>query len=224
MGRPDHPPRCLAQRDRLELCRLLEALGPDAPTLCAGWTARDLAAHLVARDHRPDSIPGLVLAPLSGWSERVRLRILERPYEELVATLRAGLPRWSPLRTRRGAQAFDTHEFFVHVEDVRRVQPGWEPRQLGPDDERDLWRVLAWFGPRAFRRVPVPVVLRRPDGAARRVARLGRSRRGPGGPATITGPPGELLLYAFGRRDQARVEVSGDEGAVRALASTHLSW
>ena len=37
-------------RNRLELADLLDTLGPeqwDAPTLCAGWTVRHLAAHLL---------------------------------------------------------------------------------------------------------------------------------------------------------------------------------
>ena len=37
--------RPLAQRERTALADLLEELGPDAPTLCAGWSAIDLATH-----------------------------------------------------------------------------------------------------------------------------------------------------------------------------------
>ncbi|MET9971520.1 TIGR03085 family protein, partial [Streptomyces sp. NPDC006356] len=32
-----------AKRERLLMADLLEAEGPDAPTLCEGWTTRDLA-------------------------------------------------------------------------------------------------------------------------------------------------------------------------------------
>jgi uncharacterized protein (TIGR03083 family) len=39
----------LAQEERNELCDLMLETGPDAPTLCEGWTTRDLAAHLVIR-------------------------------------------------------------------------------------------------------------------------------------------------------------------------------
>jgi uncharacterized protein (TIGR03085 family) len=231
----------LARRDRVGLCQLLEDLGPDAPTLCAGWTTRDLAAHLVARDRRPDSIPGLVVPALAGWSERVRGGELRRPYQELVAALRDGPPRWSPLRRPAADRAGNTHEFFVHHEDVRRAQPEWEPRLLDARDEADLWRVLGWFAGRAFRQVPVGVVLRRPDGTTRVVRQVGRARRArrggaatsaganPADPAAIptvilTGPPGELLLYAFGRKDQARVELDGEAAAVAQLESAPLSW
>jgi hypothetical protein len=41
---------------------------------------------------------------------------------------------------------------------------------------------------------------------------------------TVSGPPGELLLYAFGRKDHARVDLQGDSSAVEALATTKLSW
>jgi hypothetical protein len=35
--------------------------------------------------------------------------------------------------------------------------------------------------------------------------------------ARIAGPPGELLLYLFGRQDAAHVEVSGPGAAVEAV-------
>jgi hypothetical protein len=37
---------------------------------------------------------------------------------------------------------------------------------------------------------------------------------------TVTGEPGELLLFAYGRQEAARVELEGDKDAVeRALAA-----
>ena len=33
------------QRERDALVELVRAVGPDAPTLCEGWTTRDLLAH-----------------------------------------------------------------------------------------------------------------------------------------------------------------------------------
>jgi hypothetical protein len=40
--------------------------------------------------------------------------------------------------------------------------------------------------------------------------------------ATVTGEPMELLLYTFGRRAHARVEVTGEPGAIAALDETSL--
>ena len=206
----------LARRDRLALCDLFDELGPDAPTLNEGWTTADLAAHLVARDRRPDSVPGLVIPALAGWSEHVRHGVLRRPYRDVVETLRAGPPRWSPLRFRGADRAGNTHEFFVHYEDVRRCRQRWEPRHLDAEAEADIWRVVRWFSRRAFKPSPVGVVLRWGDEEIR--AHRGTS------PVTASGPPGELLLYAFGRQDHARVDLDGDGAAVEALAGTTLSW
>ena len=183
----------LAHADRLRLCDLMVEVGPAAPTLCEGWSTKDLAADLVARDRRPDSVPGLVVERLSGWSEKVRAggagpalsgarrRAAERPAALVAAGLGAA--------DRLG----NTHEMFVHYEDVRRVRPGWEPRTLVAQDEDDLWRVLGWFAGRAFGRARWgsscvgPTARVAPSATAHAVV-------------TVTGPPGELLLFAFGRR------------------------
>jgi uncharacterized protein (TIGR03085 family) len=119
----------------------------------------------VARDRRPDSVPGLVVDRLNGWSERVRLGEAARPYAELVTRLRAGPPSWSPLALPRVDRLGNTHEFFVHFEDVRRAETGWTARALDEDAEADLWTVLGWFRRRAFKAAPVGVVLERPDGS-----------------------------------------------------------
>src|SRR4029453_11831870 len=61
-----------ARRERRELADLLLAVGPDAPPLCAGWTARDLAAHLVIRERRPDATVAGLIPPLAGRVAHVR--------------------------------------------------------------------------------------------------------------------------------------------------------
>jgi hypothetical protein len=40
--------------------------------------------------------------------------------------------------------------------------------------------------------------------------------------ARLSGPPGELLLYIFGRQAAAQVEVSGSPDAVAAVQRTHF--
>jgi hypothetical protein len=56
--------------ERARLSDLLDELGPEAPTLLAPWTARDIAAHLVLREHDPLAAPGLVLP--DGGTQRSR--------------------------------------------------------------------------------------------------------------------------------------------------------
>ena len=52
-----------SREERLALGALLDKTGPDAPTLCEGWTTGDLAAHLVLREHRPDAAAGVMGGP-----------------------------------------------------------------------------------------------------------------------------------------------------------------
>ncbi|MGH3326440.1 MAG: TIGR03085 family metal-binding protein [Streptomycetales bacterium] len=204
--------------ERAALCRLLTDLGPDAPTLCEGWSTHDLAAHLVARERRPDSGPGLLVPALAGYTERVRGQLRRRPYGTLVELVASGPPPWSPFAVPGVEAGANTVEFFVHHEDVRRAQPNGglaAPRELDPEFEELLWRRLRGSARLLFRRARVGVTLRSPDGASCR-ARAGS----PG--VSLAGPAQELLLYALGRRGAAHVDVVGEESAVRALADTPL--
>ncbi|SHF34963.1 TIGR03085 family metal-binding protein [Streptoalloteichus hindustanus] len=199
----------VARDERRQLCDLLDRLGPDEPTLCAGWRTRDLAAHLVLRERRPDAAPGILLRPLAGYTERVQRRIAEQPWGHLVRTLRAGPPRWSPFSLPRVDEAANSAEFLVHHEDVRRAREGWRPRPEEPARDAAAWRAVERIGRLAFRRSPVGVALRRPDGTEAVV------RRGPRAVAVV-GAPAELLLYAFGRA-AVQVEFVGDQADVEVV-------
>jgi uncharacterized protein (TIGR03085 family) len=194
----------LAARERAALADLLEILGPDAPTCCEGWTTGHLAAHLVVRDHRPDAGPGYALEalPVGRRLHAHSARLEERmragsPFSEVVDRVRSGAPRWSPMGWPVIGDLVNAGEFAIHHEDVRRAQPGWEPRELLRVDRDQLWRTASLFA----RRVRGGVTLRRTDvpGVEKRV--------GTGGP-TLSGDAMELLLWTSGRRDVARVEVS----------------
>src|SRR5689334_20030054 len=132
----------IAQSERAELADLFQALGPDAPTLCSGWTTADLAAHLVVRERRPDSLPGIRLSALAPWTERVRVGARDRGYDRLISELRSGPPRLSPFGLPGVDGLANSVEMFVHHEDVRRAQDGWEPRPLDPSVHKALWRTL----------------------------------------------------------------------------------
>lgn len=197
--------------ERSALADLLSASGPDEPTLCEGWTTYDLAAHVVARDRRPLSLPGLVLPALAGLTERSRRGVRRsHPYDELVSLVRAGAPVWSPVGLPGAAEASGVIEFFVHHEDVRRTADGWTPRDLPGDLQEALWRRLRGMARLTLRRAPVGVVLRRPDGAEV-AARDGDPR------VVVSGPVGELVLWTTGRRGHARVKLDGAPDAVRRL-------
>ncbi len=110
----------LARLERTALCDLFLEVGPDQPTLCAGWTTRDLAAHLVVRERRPDAAAGILVKPLAGYLERVRVAAAQRPFPELVEVLRHP-PPWSAGAIGPLDRATNTMEFFIHHEDVRRA-------------------------------------------------------------------------------------------------------
>ncbi|WP_228003254.1 TIGR03085 family metal-binding protein [Nocardia australiensis] len=204
----------MAQRERRALVAMMSTMGPDAPTLCGGWTVRDLAAHLVVRERRPDAAPGILLKPFAGYLERVRQQAARRPFPELLEQVRTGPPWWSPLRPVDAVA--NLSEMFVHHEDVRRGSPGWEPRELPDDDEARLWALLRKTGRMSYRKAPVTVVLATPDGE-RVVVRTSAT-----GEVTLTGKPSELLLHAFGR-DEVRIETAGEPESVRAVLSLDRS-
>ncbi|CAM5227991.1 TIGR03085 family protein OS=Streptomyces alboniger OX=132473 GN=CP975_08915 PE=4 SV=1 [Streptomyces alboniger] len=202
-----------AKRERLLLADLLEAEGPEAPTLCEGWRTRDLAAHVVVRERRADAAGGLLIKQLAGRLERVQAEFAAKPYEELIQLIRTGPPRFSPFSLKQVDEASNAVEFYIHTEDVRRANPDWVPRELDPVFADTLWSRLERTARLLGRKAPVGLVLRRPDGRTA-VAHRGTPV------VTVTGEPSELLLFAFGRQTAAAVELDGDKSAIAALQET----
>lgn len=202
----------LARDERNALIELMAEVGPDAPTLCAGWQTRDLAAHLLVRERRPDAAVGVLARPLAGYTKQVMRGYLARPWPELLTLLRQGPPVWSPFAIRAVGDRLNVAEFFVHHEDVRRGGDEWAPRE--PDDYRDavLWSLLGKLSRLLYRRSPVGVIARRGEAGEQQVLRTGPR------PVTVTGQPGELVLHAFGR-SAVQAEVSGDPADVAAFDS-----
>jgi uncharacterized protein (TIGR03085 family) len=197
----------VAQDERRLLTELFDEVGPDAPTLCDPWRTRDLAAHLVLRERRPDAAAGILAKPLAGHTQRVQDAYAARPWDELVGLVRVGPPRFSPYALVD--ELVNSVEYFVHHEDVRRARDGWEPRSPDPVRDALLWRRLAPTARLMYRKSPVGVVLRRPDGEVV-VARRGAN------PVVLTGQVSELVVHVFGRA-AARVEYDGEDGAVRLV-------
>jgi uncharacterized protein (TIGR03085 family) len=202
--------------ERQQLADLLDELGPDAPTLIGPWTTRDLAAHLVLREHDYLGAPGLVVPGAWGrLAERRRTALACVEFPWLVATIRSGPP---PGFFRIGwVRRFpNLNEFFIHHEDARRAN-GCGPRTNPPAMDAALWRNLGrapWLLARRLRTVGLEL---RWAGTANTV----RVRRGE--PTVgLTGLPGELLLYLFGRQGAAHVDLSGPPEAVEAVRRTRF--
>jgi uncharacterized protein (TIGR03085 family) len=199
----------LAQEERQALCDLLVERGPDAPTLCEGWRTVDLAAHIVVRERRPDSGPGLVWPLMAGHTEKVRRAARDRmPFEKLVEAIRSG----PPLLLRPFDAAMNTVEFFIHVEDVRRAQAGWEPRAISTELTDALWNRVGPGG--MAKKVPATIMITSPGRAEKRT--------GDGPTLTLSGDPGELVLFGAGRQDAARVDISGDGALADQLRQAAL--
>lgn len=196
-----------ARIERTLLADLLLEVGPGAPTMCAGWTARDLAAHLVVRERRPDAAVGVLVPPLARHGEHVRRAKAARPYAEVVQEVRTP-PWWSPVSNPVTDELFNTVEFFIHHEDVRRARPDWEPRVLDRGEQAAIWKALKVTARLALRRLGRPIRVEAPG--------FGVFQAGDGEPATVlTGEPGELTLFLSGRQRVARVDLTGDE-SIRA--------
>lgn len=191
-------------------------LGPDAATLCAPWTVRDLIAHLVLRETRPDALPGvgLPVAVLRRHTQGLQDELAQGDFAALVQRLRGGPPAWSPMRLPALDRLANTAELAIHHEDMVRAQPGWEPTELPGPAQGQLWRTLRAAGRVLYRTAPAGVVAVAPG--------HGRAglRRPPAeaGTVVLRGTPLELLLHAFGRQDHARVDIQGTDQDVAALA------
>lgn len=210
-----------AQSERAALCDAFLDVGPDAPTLCGDWTARDLAAHLVVREGRPDAAAGMFVPLLSGHLESVQSKIAGLPWEELVRRVRSGPPRLGPFGLPGVDEKANLSEFFIHHEDVLRAgdHPGAR-RELAIEEQAALWRILPRIGRMTLRSTRVGVVADCP-GHGRRTLRGPRDDHGS---VVLTGAPGEVLLYVFGRGAVADVELDGADADVAAFGESSLGF
>lgn len=200
-----------ARAERERFSELLAEVGPDAPTLCSGWTTRDLAAHVVVRERRPDGAAGVIIGPLASYTDKVQAKVAANEWSELVDTIRGGPPVWSPTRFDAVDRVANTIEFFVHHEDIRRATEPWEPRELPGDLADDLHAALKRGARLLARRAPSGLVFEPTDGRGAIVAKKGEPA------VTVRGPIGELVLFVYGRQDHARVDLEGDDALVEAM-------
>lgn len=202
-----------ARAERAGVVAAMRAVGPDAPTLCAGWRTRDLAAHLVVRERRLDAAPGILIAPLAGYTERVQRSVAEREWDTLLDEVADGPPIYSPLKVLdRWA---NLAEMFIHHEDVLRgaLTPDApvDPRPLPPDLQRALVTPLKGMGAMSLKSVPAAVTLCSAEGKV-----LLTGGRGP--QVRVTGTVGELLLFVTGRKP-VEVSFDGDPTDISAVQS-----
>jgi uncharacterized protein (TIGR03085 family) len=198
----------VAQQERALLVTTMREVGPEQPTLCGDWTTRDLAAHLVVREGRLDTAPGILIPALADYTARVQNQVAsETDWDALLDKIASGPPTLSPFKLLDAV--VNVAEMFIHHEDVRRAVTGWEPRELDAGTTAALARQVPLMARMALSKVPAHLSLRTPEGKT--LATVGR-----GPTVVVTGEPGELLMFVSGR-DEARVTFTGDDDAVRAV-------
>lgn len=205
----------LAQSERTALCDLALEVGPDAATLAGDWTVKDLVVHLLVREGSPAAV-GIVVQPLAVLTERTSRRLARQDLAVLVERLRKGPPFYSPFGLAPLDKMLNTVEFFVHHEDIRRAQDGWEPRELPERAQDALWKLVGVLGKGLVRTAKVGVVLERSDSSERTILKDAPAA------VIVRGLPAELVMFVYGRQQQARVELLGDDADVAALTGADL--
>lgn len=204
----------LVRDERAGLAADLSLLGPQAPTLCEGWLARDLLTHLLLRENDPLAIPGMAVSVFDQVTA-ARARRLEASddWKGLIRRFAHGPDRLSVFRMPGMDVTANTMEFFIHHEDLLRAQPDWSPRHLGHRAEMELASVLRRQARLLLRRSPVGVRIE--------LTGQGFDSTFPARPGnrivTVSGMPSEILLMVTGRTDVARVELHGEPDSVNAF-------
>lgn len=195
-----------ADAEHRRMLAAMVELGPDAPTLCDGWKAIDLARHLVMVSRCKGVVPTLLanlamLAthyPLASLAPGIvaRLGDVLAPLEwsDLLVAMDRPLPRaWAV----PGVAQWRFVEYWVHHQDLLRPNGRADPGDLGA--LRAALPVAARFGV-GWNRVQLAV---RPDDA--RPFTVGRGER-----VVVAGPLAEITMWIAGRRKGTAVSVSPD--------------
>jgi uncharacterized protein (TIGR03085 family) len=193
---------------------LLTKLGPDAPTLCEGWTAQDIAIHMVLIERHPEAWLGIPVGDkvkfTRGYFDGLVETERKRPWAELVERVRVG-PKRGPLGNAAFRNRMMFREYLVHGEDIRRAND--VPAEgFGHAVWEATWKKAQFFA--RFVKTTKGHGLE----IAERGGRVQKVRDG-SPTARITGEPLDVLLYEFGRiRSAVDVEVSGDPEAVAGVS------
>ena len=208
--------------ERADLVSTLHSVGPDAPTLCAGWKALELVSHLVIRENRIDAMPGIVFSRAAGHTQRVQRQFEERlGYEGLIQRFADGPPAWSPTRLASVGEAVNLSEHFIHHEDLRRAGEAWEPRGIAPRYQAALWARLRSTARLMLRRA-APIRLIAPGYGETLVTGKAPASSAPTELVTITAPPSELVLFCSGRQSHSSVDIAGEEPRVSQVREARL--
>lgn len=178
---------------RQALVELLTGLSPtewEQPSLCAGWTVRQVAAHVALQNTTWADLPRAALAlvrhrSMSGAIHAQACQHAERPVDAIVGEIRDRIGVWRPLPSVTVHETAIDH--LVHTLDIAVPlgRPAYAPDQLTVATAERLWS-----NPRMFH-------ARRRLAGYRLVATDAAWSAGEG--PEITGPIAGLLLLLTGR-------------------------
>lgn len=200
---------------RADLVAALRAARPQDPTLCEGWEARHLAAHVVLRERRPVRV-ALDMLGSGDTLERVAADAVDpEGYARLVDEVAEGPSALSPLAWFAVTNVL---ELLVHAQDVRRGSRVPREQAVLPENlTRSLWTSVRGMASlrygRAASRGGVGLVLVSPT-ARVVVARGERS-------VALSGTATELALWVSGREAASLVELDGPDQAVEDFLLAH---
>lgn len=165
-------------------------------SLCDGWTVEDVAAHLIVREGLIAPI-GIVFHSLHKIHDYAIRRVESKGHEYIIARVRK-CPWYMPA-------AVNVAEFYVHNEDILRG--GLHMQRPIPAGES---AVLLWSSLKGIARIRPKLVsdlgevtlVNKQTGQELHVKAKDGNKS-----TTITGDPGELLLYFYGRRSAAKVTI-----------------
>jgi uncharacterized protein (TIGR03083 family) len=179
---------------RRRLVDLLEDLSDQEwqhPSLCEGWTVRQVAAHVALHNTGWSAMPRAVLdtiraGGLEGAIHAAACRHAQLPTERIVAEIRERIGVWRPLPmvTYRGTAI----DYLVHLQDIA-IPLGRQ--EAMPVDVATVAADELWRSPRMFH-------ARRRFAGYRLVATDTEWSAGQG--REVTGPISAILLLLTGRR------------------------
>ena len=202
----------LAKRERYAISQTLRNLGPDAPTLCEGWTSFDLLVHLISRENRPDAALGLIIPAFSQYSKKVADELKSRGFENLIQEFEDGPKQFSPFAIPGVDNLANSFEFLVHHEDLLRAQQNYVARVFGDLDKKLLWKRFTQTGKVFLRKAKVGIIAKSDQGVF--TINSGNSC------VTMEGEVVDLILYSFGRKSAANIKFEGNEESIMILKET----
>ncbi len=191
------------EAERKYMIELLKKLTPSqwhADSLCEGWTVEDVAAHIVVREGLIGPI-GIVVPQLHKVHDKRIKRLEEKGHAVIIQKLER-YPWYMPAIA-------NTAEFYIHNEDILRGSLNMHRSDPNKKAGEILWQALK--GMVKIRKSLISdlgnVQFENSQSGAVVTVVNKHSQKD----TVVSGMPGELLLFAYGRRSAAKVKITSSK-------------